>query len=114
MRPIFAASIRIARETSTPHDAQRLFPYFSFAPQPRHNLSAWGVEIDGKTVADQELRQRIIEFGVRKTARVTKTDSKTVMLISRGEREKPSTHAKVREFFSKGENRSHALQRSRT
>lgn len=49
---------------------------------------------DGKTVADQELRKRILEFGVRKTARATKTDSKTVMLISRGERVKPKTTCK--------------------
>jgi hypothetical protein len=59
---------------------------------------------DGKTVADQELRRRILEIGIRKTARDTKTDSKTVMLISRGERVKSSTLAQVREFISKGEN----------
>ena len=59
---------------------------------------------DGKTVADQKLRERILEFGVRKTARATETDSKTVMLISRGERVKPRTLAKVRDFFSKREN----------
>ena len=59
---------------------------------------------DGKTVADQELRKRILEIGIRKTARATKTDSKTIMLISRGERVKPSTLAQVLEFISKGEN----------
>jgi hypothetical protein len=58
---------------------------------------------DGKTVADQELRKRILETGIRKAARATKTDSKTIMLISRGERVKPSTLAKVREFFNKRE-----------
>ena len=56
---------------------------------------------DGKTVADQELRERIVEMGIRKTARATKTDSKTIMLISRGERVKPSTLAKVSEFVGK-------------
>jgi hypothetical protein len=58
---------------------------------------------DGKTVADQELRKRILETGIRKAARATKTDSKTIMLISRGERVKPSTLEKVREFFNKRE-----------
>jgi hypothetical protein len=56
---------------------------------------------DGKTVADQELRQQIIEIGIRKTARATKTDSKTVMLITRGERVKPNTLAKLAEFLVK-------------
>jgi hypothetical protein len=50
---------------------------------------------DGKTVADQELRNRILEIGIRETARATQTDSKTIMLISRGGRVKPSTLAKV-------------------
>ena len=59
---------------------------------------------DGKTVADQELRRRIVEIGIRKTARATKTDSKTIMLISRGERVKPSTLAKILQFFRKREN----------
>ena len=48
---------------------------------------------DGKTVADEELRKRIIEFGIRKTARFTEADGKTIMQISRGERVKPSTLA---------------------
>jgi len=59
---------------------------------------------DGKTVADQELRKRILEIGIRKTARATKTDSKTIMLISRGERVKPSTLTKILQFFEKREN----------
>ena len=66
---------------------------------------------DGKTVVDEELRKRILEFGIRKTARATNKDSKTVMLISKGERVKPSTLTKVREFFSKPETRKNALQR---
>ena len=53
---------------------------------------------DGKTVADQELRKRIVEIGIRRTARATRIDSKTIMLISRGERVKPSTLATVAEF----------------
>lgn len=56
---------------------------------------------DRKTVADDELRRRIMEIGIRKTARTTQTDSKTVMLISRGECVKPSTLAKVRELLKK-------------
>jgi hypothetical protein len=56
---------------------------------------------DGKVVADKELRQGIVKFGVRKTASATKTDSKTIMLISRGERVMPRTLAKVSEFFRK-------------
>jgi hypothetical protein len=58
---------------------------------------------DGKTGAEQELRERIVEFGIRKTARATKIDSKTIMLIAGGERVKPSTLAKVREFFNRQE-----------
>ncbi len=55
---------------------------------------------DGKMVADAEIRKRIIELGIRKTARGTKIDSKTVMLISRGERVKASTLAKVISFIT--------------
>jgi hypothetical protein len=68
---------------------------------------------DGKTVANEELRERILEFGIRKTARATNTDSKTIMLIAKGERVKPSTLAKVREFFGKRETKTNALQRPR-
>jgi hypothetical protein len=58
---------------------------------------------DGKAVADQELRERILQIGIRKTARKTKVDSKTIMLISRGERVKPSTLAKILQFLDKRE-----------
>jgi len=50
---------------------------------------------DGKTVADQELRTKIVEIGIRKTARATDTDTKTVILISRGERVKLGTLKKI-------------------
>ena len=56
---------------------------------------------DGKTLAEPDVRKRIVEIGIRKTARATKTDSKTIMLISRGERVKHSTLARVREFLRK-------------
>jgi hypothetical protein len=69
---------------------------------------------DGKTLADEELKKRIVEFGVRKTARATNTDSKTIMLIKKGERVKPNTLAKVREFFRKRRTQKNALQRPRT
>lgn len=56
---------------------------------------------DGKTVADQDLRKRIVEIGIRKTARATSIDSKTLMLISRGGRVKHSRLAKVIDFVDK-------------
>lgn len=56
--------------------------------------------IDGKVVANPELRKRVEEVGIRQTARATKLDSKTVMLIARGEGTKPSTLAKVVRFIS--------------
>jgi|SRR5579871_1907609 len=55
---------------------------------------------DGKVVADQKLRERVEQVGIRRTARATKLDSKTVMLIARGERTKPSTLAKVVRFIN--------------
>jgi len=88
-------------------------PEFASAQQQRNKVEALFAELmslvdfhcaeysDGKTVADQELRRRIVEIGIRKTARATKTDSKTVMLISRGARVKPSTLARVIEFVAK-------------
>ena len=55
----------------------------------------------GKIVPDLELRKQIAKIGIRKTARATKTDSKTVMLISRGKRVKAQTLKKVIEFVRK-------------
>jgi len=55
----------------------------------------------GKTVADLELRKQIAKIGIRKTAGATKTDTKTVMLISRGKRVKGRALLKVIEFVRK-------------
>jgi hypothetical protein len=38
----------------------------------------------GNTVANEQIRKRIAETGIRKTARKADTDSKTVMTIVRG------------------------------
>jgi hypothetical protein len=56
---------------------------------------------DGKAVADEKTRKRIAELGIRRTARETNVDSKTVMLISRGEQVRPGTLAKIVEFVSR-------------
>jgi hypothetical protein len=69
---------------------------------------------DGKLSADAELRKRIAEVGIRKTARATKMDSKTIMLISRGEKVKPTTLAKVSSFLNKSSRQgeiTYAVQR---
>jgi hypothetical protein len=55
-------------------------------------------EYDGMTVADGETREQIIRIGIRKTARATKIDSKTVMLIVQGKPVKPNTLLKVVRF----------------
>lgn len=55
---------------------------------------------EDKAAADEELRRRIIERGIRKTARATGLDSTTVMMISRGGRVKSSTLAYARELHS--------------
>src|SRR5436305_2807401 len=46
-------------------------------------------------VADLTLRQRIRNMGIRKTARLAKLDTKTVMLIVRGGRVKQKTLERV-------------------
>lgn len=56
---------------------------------------------DGKVSADEKLRKRIVEVGIRKTARATGLDTKTVMLISRGERVKPGTLTQVTIFIKR-------------
>jgi len=56
---------------------------------------------DGKAVADKALRRTIVEIGIRKTARATCIDTKTLMLISRGRRVRPSTLAKLIEFVGR-------------
>jgi hypothetical protein len=55
----------------------------------------------GKAVADEKTRKRIVEIGIRRTARETNVDSKTVMLVSRGEQVRPGTLAKIVEFVRK-------------
>jgi len=53
-----------------------------------------------KVVADSEVRKKIIEIGIRKVARESKVDRKTVVLIAKGGRVKAKTLAKVVEFVS--------------
>ena len=54
---------------------------------------------DGKVVADQELRRRILEIGIRKLARASEVNRETVALIAKGDPVKPSTLAKVVQFI---------------
>ena len=54
---------------------------------------------EGKVIADQALIQRILDTGIRKTARATGVDSKTVILITRREPVKPNTLAQVAQFM---------------
>lgn len=54
---------------------------------------------EGKVVADEQVRKQIKTAGIRKTARATKLDSKTVMLIARGEPVKANTLAQVVKFL---------------
>jgi hypothetical protein len=55
---------------------------------------------DGKMVADNETRRRIIEIGIRKIARETGIDKETVLFISQGKPVKAITLAKVIRFIS--------------
>jgi hypothetical protein len=48
-----------------------------------------------RTVADQKLRDRILKNGIRKTARETQLDTKTIMVIARGDRVKAATLAQL-------------------
>jgi hypothetical protein len=54
--------------------------------------------VDGKIVGSDEIRMRIVEIGIRKVARETKIDSKTIMKIVRGEPVKPVTLQRAIEF----------------
>jgi hypothetical protein len=55
---------------------------------------------DGKLIANVHTRERIAEIGIRKTARATQVDSKTIMAIVRGEPVKRVTFAKVIRFIN--------------
>ena len=55
--------------------------------------------VDGKMVASDEIRKRIVEIGIRKVARDTNIDSKTIMRISRGEPVNPVTLQRVVKFI---------------
>jgi hypothetical protein len=54
---------------------------------------------EGKMVADEETIKRLLEIGIRKTARETGIHSDTVTLITRREPVKPITLAKVLGFI---------------
>lgn len=54
---------------------------------------------DGKVVADEKTIRRLLEIGIRKTARGTEIHSDTVTLIARREPVKPITLAKVVAFI---------------
>ena len=49
-------------------------------------------------MADKLLRKKILEIGVRKISREIKVDSKTIMLIARGQSVKPATLKKILEY----------------
>jgi len=50
---------------------------------------------DGKVVADQELKKRITEIGIRKLARLSGINRETLSLIANGSPVKPSTITRV-------------------
>ena len=50
---------------------------------------------EGKVVADEETRKRIIEIGIKRITRETGIDRNTIRLITRGEPVKPTTLARV-------------------
>ena len=50
---------------------------------------------DGKVVADEETRKRIIEIGIRRVARVSGVNRETVALVAGRQPVKASTFAKV-------------------
>jgi len=56
---------------------------------------------DGKVIADKELRERIIEIGIREISRETGIHTDTVTLIAKGARVKAATLVKVTQrYFS--------------
>jgi hypothetical protein len=50
---------------------------------------------DGKVVADEETRKKIVQLGLKRVARDTGIDRNTVRLITRGEPVKRTTLAQV-------------------
>jgi len=50
---------------------------------------------DGKVVANQEIRESIVEIGIRKVARAANVNRETVALIANGGPVKSSTLARV-------------------
>lgn len=61
---------------------------------------------DGKLIANVQTRERIAEMGIRKTARTTQVDSKTIMAIVRGEAVKRITFARVVRFINEATRRN--------
>ncbi len=55
---------------------------------------------DGKLIANVQTRERIADIGIRKTARTTQVDSKTIMAIVRGDPVKRITLGKVVRFIN--------------
>jgi len=57
---------------------------------------------DGKVKADEEIRKRIVEIGIRKVARETGINRETVALVANGKTVKSGTFRKVVDFVAKG------------
>jgi hypothetical protein len=54
---------------------------------------------DGKVIADEAIRERIVEIGIREMVRLTGIHSDTITLFANGKRVKPKTLAKVVGFL---------------
>lgn len=62
---------------------------------------------DGKVVADEEIRKRIVEIGLKRIARETGIDRNTLRLIARGEPVKPKTLAQAIEYIKSTKEENH-------
>jgi hypothetical protein len=62
---------------------------------------------DGKVVADEETKKRIVEIGLKRIARETGIDRNTVRLITRGEPVKPKTLAQAMEYIKSTKEENH-------